>query len=217
MKKRALLLAALLTAAPPALAAQEPAQPPTARIAAALEAAVEAGIPTALLESKVREGGAKGVPPARIAAAVEARLAALVRARDVLVSQGAEAESAGQLSVAADALQAGVDAEALAQVGPGAPPDRRAVAIAVLTQLVQMGYGSEQALVQVNAALRRGPDALANLPAQARAQLRARGIIQQGLEIGVGAGGPPAGIPLPGEVRGRINIGGRHRGPPGGN
>lgn len=204
MKKRALLLATLLTAAPLALAAQE--QAPSARIEAALQAAAEAGIPTSLLESKVREGSAKNIPSALIATAVEARLAALVRAREVLFAESTQEVSAGQLSVGADALQAGVSAAALAQVGPGTPPERRAVAIAVLTQLVQMGYESDQAAVQVNAALRRGPEALANLPAQARAQLRARGLLhQQGLEIGVGGGlqGPPPGIPLPGEVRGR--------------
>lgn len=213
MKKRALLLAVLLAPAPMALRAQEPVpeRPPAVRIEAALRAAAEAGIPASLLESKVREGNAKRVDPARIAAAVEARLGALVRARQVLASQDAEATTPGHLSVAADALQAGVSAEALGQVGPGAPPERRAVAIAVLTQLVQMGYASEQALVQVNAAIRRGPDALANLPAQARAQLRARGIINPpGLGLGQGHGsGPPIGIPLPGEIRGKANARGR--------
>lgn len=201
MKKRALLLAMALAVMPVAAHAQ---QPPQARIEAALTAAASAGLPAALLESKVQEGRAKRVPEARIAAAVEARLQALLRAHDAMGRPDGPPPSADQLSVGADAIQAGVSAEALGRVGAGAPPERQTVAIAVLTQLVQMGYASDQALLHVNAAVRRGPEALANLPGQARAALRARGNIQggMGLEVGARVGGPPLGIPLPGELRG---------------
>lgn len=83
------------------------AQTPQARIDAALARATEAGIPVALLQSKVAEGRAKGVSLERIAAAVERRGAALEHARDVLRGPR-EVDQAG-LSVAADAVEAGID------------------------------------------------------------------------------------------------------------
>src|SRR5687767_15979527 len=60
------------------------AQTPQARIDAALAKAKSAGIPAALLESKIAEGRAKGVSMDRIAVAVERREAALERASSVL-------------------------------------------------------------------------------------------------------------------------------------
>lgn len=204
MRKSTFILMAGLWAAPAPLPAQAGASA-DARIAAALVAAQEAGVPQELLESKIREGRAKSIAPARIAAAVEARLAALVRAREVL-ARGDEPVPAGNLSLGADALQAGVSGAALAAVGADGPPQRSAVAIAVLTQLVQMGYASEQAATQVQAARARGPEALANLPAQAAARLRAQGR-GQGLQRGRGQAGPPPGVPLPGEMRGRGMLG----------
>src|SRR5690606_4220191 len=59
-------------------------QTPEARIEAALASAAEAGIPMALIESKIAEGKAKGVAMERLAAAVEARLAGLQRAANAL-------------------------------------------------------------------------------------------------------------------------------------
>jgi hypothetical protein len=59
----------------------------------------------------------------------------------------------------------------------GAPGERRAVAAAVLTDLVRLGYGSPEAAVRLNAALSSGPEALVNLRAEAAASLRARGLL----------------------------------------
>src|SRR5206468_197636 len=65
------------------------------------------------------------------------------------------------LNVGADALDAGVDPAALGRLAREAGADRRTVAIAVLTQLVQEGMASEQALARVTAALARDPDGAA--------------------------------------------------------
>jgi hypothetical protein len=103
----------------------------------------------------------------------------------------------GDLSVAADAVQGGVSATALATISQTAPQDRRAVAIAVLTDLVAQGHTPESALEQVQSALARGPEALANLHGEAAAGAQANaGAGGLGAQVGVGAGtrvevGPP--------------------------
>src|SRR6185503_18960230 len=93
--------------------AQGQATTPQARIDAAMHAAAKAGIPSSLLSSKVSEGQAKHVPPARIASAVEARLGSLTRASTALKSAGVSTSDASDLAVSADALEAGVSQSAL--------------------------------------------------------------------------------------------------------
>ena len=172
-------------------------QPPQDRINTALARAQQVGIPVALLESKIAEGKAKGVSLDRIAAAVERRQAALEKASQALRGQP---DAASSLAVGADAVEAGVSDAALKAIAENAPRDRRNVAIAVLTELVEQGHAPTAALERVREALKRGPDALANLPAQAAAA-RAGGA---GAETGRGgrAGGaepgPPSGVPAPG-------------------
>ncbi|HEX6133883.1 MAG TPA: hypothetical protein VFZ24_07965 [Longimicrobiales bacterium] len=189
--KTILRLMLLLPALLPAAAA---AQTPDQTIDRALERARAAGIPVALLESKIAEGRAKGVPLARIAGAVERRLQTLERA-----SAAVEARhrfTPEELGVAADALAAGVSEQALRTLSAAAPRERRAVAIAALSQLVQLGHASEEALRQVTAALQRGPEALMNLPAQAAAAAGRRGPpIDVPGAAPQGRGGPPPGVP----------------------
>jgi hypothetical protein len=172
MRHLALSLAALLVAAPAAVAAQDSTTTSgsaDARVTATLDHAMSAGIPVALLQRKVDEGKAKGVPMDRIAIAVENRFTALTRARDAMLSAGITHTTEGQLSVTADAVQAGVSQAALVAVGRSAPEERRTVAIAVLTQLVASGQLPDQAVAHVQAAIARGPEALANLGATAGA------------------------------------------------
>jgi hypothetical protein len=155
------------------------------------------GIPVALLESKIAEGKAKGVSLERIADAVARREAALEKASEALRGQP---DAASSLSVGADAVEGGVSDAALKAIADNAPRDRRNVAIAVLTELVEQGHASATALERVMEALKRGPDALANLPAQAAAA-RAGGAGAangRGGRAGGAEPGPPAGVPAPG-------------------
>jgi hypothetical protein len=78
-----------------------------------------------------------------------------------------QSDAAGSLGVGADAIESGVSEAVLKAVADDAPRDRRNVAIAALTQLVQQGHVPEAALDRVREALKRGPEALANLPAEA--------------------------------------------------
>jgi hypothetical protein len=174
-------------------------QPPQERINTALARARQVGIPLALLESKIAEGKAKGVSIERIAAAIERRQAALERARDALRGT---ADTPATLAVGADAIESGVNETVLRNLAETAPRERRNVAIAALTELVHQGHAPEAALTRVRDALRRGPDALSNLPAEAAAGRRGGG--SDGQRPGNAGGraggepGPPAGVPAPG-------------------
>ncbi|MBW3655971.1 MAG: hypothetical protein KY444_07675, partial [Gemmatimonadetes bacterium] len=153
MKTQRWILVLLLALAGVPAAAQ--AQPAEQRIEAARRQAQTAGIPVSLLESKVAEGRAKGVPMDRIAAVVERRLASLSSAREAMAAAPRAAPvTAADLSVGADALEAGVQPGVLGQLAVAAPADHRAMAIAALTQLVSQGESSERALARVQAALR---------------------------------------------------------------
>ncbi len=185
------VLIAALSFAPMSLAAQQAegratgqatVQSPQQRIDAAMSAAVKADVPRSLLESKVAEGEAKRVPPERIATAVEARATALIRASDVLARADVTTRTAAQLSVAADALSAGVSESAVIEVSRDAPAERRTVAVAVLADLVRLGGSSEMALTRVSAALTSNT-ALANLQAEVASQLKLGGQ-QSTLEAG---------------------------------
>lgn len=163
--KRIPFIAVLLLLAPLSLGAQgqgDPAQ----RIEAARRRADATGIPVSLLDLKVAEGRAKGAPADRIAGAVEVRLSLLSRAREAMGVAG-RSLSAADLSAGADALSAGVSTEALGSLTRTAPGDRRAVAIAVLAQLVQEGDRSDRALERVRMAL-ANPETLRTLPGQVR-------------------------------------------------
>jgi hypothetical protein len=202
------------------------AQDPQQRIEAARRRAEGAGIPVSLLDGKVAEGRAKGVPMDRIAAAVEHRLVTLSQARQVMGGAPRTAPvTSADLSVGADALEAGVTPHVLGQLTTAAPAAQRAVAIAILTQLVSGGLSSERALARVQAAMARGPEALRRLPGEAasergqggsppgngngRGNGRGRGNDNAGGR-GRGQGGPPASVPGPTDrPRGRGNHPGR--------
>ena len=193
-------VAAVALALSGATAANAQVQPPQDRINAALSRARGAGIPVALLESKMAEGKAKGIPLERIAAAIERREGALERASQALRGNPGDTAS---LSVGADAIESGVNEAVLKAVAEDAPRDRRTVAIAALTQLVQQGDLPEAALAKVRNALKRGPDALTNLPSEGN-NGRGRGSSNgqgQGNSGGRGGSesGPPAAVPSPGK------------------
>jgi hypothetical protein len=218
-----LALVAALVALPAAADAQDPQQ----RIDAARRRAEATGIPVALLDGKVAEGRAKGVPLDRIATAVERRLASLARAREAMAAAPRTAPvSAADLSVGADALEAGVDAAVLGRLTVAAPGNQRAAAISILTQLVANGESSERALARVTAALTRGPEALRQLPGEAAAERgggrgnsaappgRGTGRGNNAGGRGRGQGGPPASVPGPAERPGRGRDGNPGKGKP---
>ena len=197
MRTTTLCLAAALICAPAALFAQDStasAGSAGARIDAALQSAVKAGIPVSLLERKVAEGEAKGVPMARIAVAVEHRLDVLTQAQDALLKAGLKNSTEGELSVAADAVQAGVSQSALVAISQRAPDNSRTVAIAVLTDLVALGQASDQALVRVEGALDHGAEALANLSAQSAGAAHGDAGVGADVAGSVGATGAQVGI-----------------------
>jgi hypothetical protein len=207
---RTTLFALLLLPWAPLLFAQTPEQ----RIEDALQRAQAAGIPTALLESKVAEGRAKRVPLERVAAAVELRLATL---QQVQTEMRAAQLDEPELGIAADAVQAGISTGVLMRLAD-TRRDRRAAALETLSQLVQLGYPVEEAHRRVAEALRGPPDALMNLPAQAAAA-RARtppGAAKKsvtppgggGPAASRGRGGPPPTVP----PRGKPDPPGRGRG-----
>lgn len=188
------------------------------QIQSALDRATEAGIPTSLLESKIREGQAKGVPTDRIADAVQRRLDGLAGAGEALA--GVPDVSPDDLDVAADALESGVSGAVLAELAETASGERRAAAIAALSYLVDAEVAPEEALARVEEALARGPEALQNLPVQARAPGNvgtAGAPAGPPAEIPAPANiptelGPPGGIPAPGEAPAGARPGGA--GPP---
>jgi hypothetical protein len=188
MRSKLLCLAAALVLSPAGLSAQDT----NARVDAALSSALEAGIPVSLLQQKIAEGKAKGVPMDRIAAAVERRLEALTAAKEAMTKGGVESASESELSVAADAVQGGVSQTALAAISEQSSGDNRVVAIAVLTELVAMGHVPAEALTRVQTALARGPEALANLPAEAAGHVPTQAGIGAGARVGVEA---PRGKP----------------------
>lgn len=212
--RRTIGLVAMLALAPLALHAQTQGQASAAgraesaaqqqqaqaRVQATLQAAVEAGVPVRLLEMKMAEGKAKGVPMARIAAAMEQRLENLMRAQDVMRRGNLTQTTEGELSLAADALQAGVSERALVEITRRSPQERRAVAVAVLSDLVALGHASENALARVTAAMQKGNRELVNLQARTSSELRARGGTGAGAGVSVGAS-TGARIDLP--ARGR--------------
>jgi hypothetical protein len=215
------LLVALVSLPQPARA-----QDPQQRIEAARRRAEAAGIPVALLDAKVAEGRAKGVPMDRIAGAVERRLESLGRARAAMAGAPRTAPvTPADLSVGADAIEAGVEPGVLGRLTAAAPGNQRAVAIAKLTELVNAGASSENALARVTAALAQGPEALRRLPGEAAGERgrgnqgsppgqtsRGRGNNDAGGR-GRGQGGPPASVPGPTERpgRGRDNNPGKGR------
>ena len=195
-----LVVAGVVLALSSATAANAQVQPPQDRINTALSRARQVGIPVALLESKMAEGKAKGVSLERIAAAIERREGALERASQALRGDPGDTAS---LSVGADAIESGVNEAVLKAVADDAPRDRRTVAIAALTQLVQQGDLPAAALAKVRNALKRGPDALTNLPSEG-SNGRGRGSSNgqgQGNSGGRGGAesGPPAAVPSPGK------------------
>ena len=116
--------------------------------------------------------------------------------------------NAAELSSGADALEAGVDAQALRAVIQAARVEDRPVALAVLGELVRQGVPVQEARDRVRTALQRREANLADLPRRAAAERAAQrqngaagarpGADRQpgsAAPAGAGQGGRPAGVP----------------------
>lgn len=125
------------------------------------------GVPVGPLYDKAVEGVAKGIPPERILPAVSARAE---RLRTVHRVWGPGADPS-VLVAGVDALVKGVPSESLGQLGA---PDRSAVSVLVLGDLVESGVLPDDAVGVVREAMAReaGEQDLLAIPATVRRLLR---------------------------------------------
>lgn len=159
------------------------------------------GIPSDPIFNKALEGAAKRVPPDQLLPAVNRYVFRLREARGAF---GAEAPP--PLVIAgADALQRGVEADALRQLGRGeGGPGPSPMAVLVLAELVEEGVPTDRALGVLGEALRlRARDQeMLGIPGQVRQLMRqgqspqeAADQIRRALRQGRGGGG--VGPPVP--------------------
>ena len=130
------------------------------RILATIAAARARELPAVALENRALELAAKGVKPGDIESDVNRHAKGLEQARDALARGGRSRPTADETAAAADAMSKGVDGRAVSVLAQTAPSDRSvAVPIYVLSNLTQNGWGIQEALTQVQAALAAGvPD-----------------------------------------------------------
>lgn len=156
MTGRILALTALL--AVPALAhaqdrlAGRLAEATRAQVAAIVDSARSAGLPTDPLVNRALEGAAKGAEGERIVAAVRALTARLGEARAALGSSAGEAE----LVAGAAALRAGAAPAFLARLRREAPREPLVVPLAVMADLVARGVPADTAAESVIALMQEG-------------------------------------------------------------
>ncbi len=152
-------------------------------VAAVIESARVAGLPVSSLEAKAREGAAKGVPPARVAAHLGSLRVDLDRAVTLLGPTAAGNDREALLSGLAAALRAHVSTAALKQV-LALPPALRAQAAWSLADLVTAGCMEADVLTLIDRAV-RGPNPSTALHA---AVTRAVTLIGQGQSPSLAAG-----------------------------
>jgi hypothetical protein len=124
-------------------------------IAALIDSANAAGLPTAPLADKALEGSAKHADPDRIVGAVRALAHALSAARDAL---GPEA-SPDELTAGAGAIRAGIPAATVAKVRDGrASAQPVTIPLAVMSELVARGMTPDNAAQLVLSHTTHGTD-----------------------------------------------------------
>lgn len=196
MRRIGLVLAfALAAALPSALAAQDVTARLEGRVAPEVSQAVRGivvdaaaqGLPVAPLVDKAIEGGAKGVPVARIVAAVRALAARLAEAASALRGAELPAPSADAVEGGADALNAGLSAAQVTELArvSRAPYDP-ALTLRVAATLVALGVSPKQAtdLVVGMISAGRAPTDLLALPGQ----------VQQSIALGATPSQAAAGL-----------------------
>jgi hypothetical protein len=181
MNTRVLAIAALLSATPTALQAQMRCTPavdqaarsaqagtlsnltPAQRVEAARAKARAAGVPEELLNARAKEGRARGMSEAQLAAGMERRSEALARASDALKGRCGGAPGSSAEGRAAPGQN-------MAALGK----ERTKFALNMMAGLIESGMPVEQALAAVQAANARHP-APAGRPAAGPQQSRRPG------------------------------------------
>jgi len=140
--------------------------PSAADVRALVDRTAASGLPAELLVDKVREGLAKGVPPARIALVVHGLADSLGRARSEALTAAVASPSTALLKAIVEAHGAGVGTgEVAAVLRAGGRARERAVQ--VLTDLAQRGYPVAVAARTVSAIAGHGKNALDHLVGEA--------------------------------------------------
>ena len=162
-----------------------------ARIADAFADVAAEGGSTASLASRVQLGLARGVEPARIAAAVEQRAQALVSAGRTLRASGA-AHSAATVELAGDAIESGANASQVAQVVAGFDGTEHTRALAALGVLAAEGRIGADVIATVRSAVAGGVGAEA--AARANSADGAATAVSGGANAAVNAAGAASGV-----------------------
>jgi hypothetical protein len=185
------------------------------RVLAVIARARAHELPTDALENRALKFAAKGVQPDSIEKAIVEHEARMERGKESIERARGEKAGGDEVEAAADVLRKGVDGQAVSALAKSAPSGRSlAVPLYVLGGLLDRGLPSDDALRRVEASLRaRASDReLEKMPgevASSAANGNARGLADAGRPTdhptrptsgvgaarGVGAGGPPAGVP----------------------
>ena len=139
--------------------------PKLAPVRPAIEAAIDqtttAGLPPALVASKLREGLAKGASPEAIRTAVERLAANLTAAAGFVAARRPGAPPLPLVRALAEARGRGVDLAATEpMIGVGVTLEHGARAIEVLTDLAARGYPTGRAAALVSQVMNREPASL---------------------------------------------------------
>lgn len=154
------------------------------------------GLPVEPLIQKALEGGAKGVEADRVIAAVRVLAARLDEARSALHAAGVSAPSPEALESGADALNAGLNAQQIRDLGRvSRPPYDTALMLRVAATLTALGVPAPQGvrLMEHMIKARRAPNDLLDLPNDVQV-IMARGATAaqaaEGLDAAQGTQGP---------------------------
>lgn len=186
-----------LAMAAPVLPADPRLAPVRAQVDQTVSRAEQAGLPSEIIVSKVREGLAKGIDPQRIAAAAERLADNLSEARSFVSERRRGGSPAPELVRAvAEARMAGIAPGANdAIVREGRSPGESARAVEVLTDLSLRGYPVDRAAQVVRDVLKGDPGAVPRLPAaletirqeQALTQTESMDALSRGMSKGGGS------------------------------
>jgi len=158
------------------------------------------GLPVDPLVQKAIEGGAKGVPADRVAAAVRGVAAQLDAAATALRQGGLTSPDTGAIATGAFALNAGLGGKEISELArAGGSAYSAAVTLRVAGTLAALGVPAAETVALVSAAIRAGqpPAELLALPARVQAEM-ARGVAPAQAAAGLARaaaspshGGPP--------------------------